>query len=184
MHSAVRERRFWEQRVPNGAAFNVKEPDAILDAMRQGKHICVLDVSWDQMGHAIDPAYQSLVEAASRWAERCDTASIVSMALDQGYRCIITSDHGQLVSQGIGTPPVGECAIERSRRCLIFQHKATRDHFSSFGDAAFQPITLPNGRHLLLARYGESFDAAGAMAVSHGGASIEELIVPIAEVTA
>ncbi len=183
IHGPSLERSLWTQRFPDGAYFSAGEYEAFRDALYQGKsRVALVDVSWDKRGHSIDPDTETIAEAASAWANKCAVAEAVKEALDQGYAVYLTADHGQIAGKGLGMPNSGSAIEDRSKRVLVFSSNATLNSHRDFGDTEFRPITVPNGQFPLFPAYGDSYDNKGVGSVSHGGYSIEEVIVPVVEV--
>lgn len=180
-HSTSLERQLWSRRVANGAYFSIGERTALFDAMYQGKAIALVDISWDKRGHAIDPLTETIAEAAASWAAKCAVADIIREATRLGYRVVVTADHGQVVGKGVGVPNMGAAIESRSKRCLIFGSPAGLNAATKTGISDFQSISAGQGANIMYARFGESFHHGEAEYVSHGGLSIEEVIVPVLE---
>lgn len=82
---------------------------------------------------------------------------------------------------------MGELAEERSRTVLFFSARSPRERF--LADPAWQhrclpflPAGLPGDCGPLFAADHGAFAYAGSRGVSHGGISLEEAVVPVAEV--
>lgn len=180
-HSTSLERQLWNKRVRNGAYFSIGERIGLYDAMYQGKAIALVDISWDKRGHAIDPLTEPLSEAAASWAAKCAVAEVIGEATKLGYRVIVTADHGQAVGSGVGVPNMGEAIDFRSKRCLFFGSPGGLNAASSIGISDFKSISAGAESKILYAKFGESFHHGEAEYVSHGGLSIEEVIVPVLE---
>jgi hypothetical protein len=65
----------------------------------------------------------------------------------------------------------------------VFENDALLQAYAGSGIADFQPYGMPEDGKVLFARDLESFDLSGVQGVSHGGAAIEEVIVPVVEVS-
>ena len=78
-------------------------------------------------------------------------------------------------------PNVGLAAEIRAKRCLLFTTEETLRPYAERGISDFVSSTAGANRRTLFARYGESFDYQGMESVSHGGLSLEEVIVPVVE---
>lgn len=185
-HSPTLERTLWTNRFgTDGDYFSAKEANGLLDALALGKRrLCVVDVSWDKRGHSIDPRTDSVRDAARTWAGRTPLRNIVQQALAARYRVFVTADHGQVECVGKGRLNVGELPEERSKRVLIFGNAAVCDSFASKWTTAFRPTGLKPAMHPLFADDFQSFDLAGVETVSHGGMSLDEALVPVAELFA
>lgn len=185
-HTPRLERTLWTSRFgAEGAYFGVDEASGLLDALALGRRrVCVVDISWDKRGHSIDPRTDSVRDAARTWAGRTPLRNVVQQALAAGYRVYVTADHGQVECTGRGRPNVGDLTEERSKRVLLFSSAAVCQSFASAGTTAFRPTGLPPTMYPLFADDFQSFDLAGAETVSHGGMSLDEALVPVAELFA
>lgn len=183
-HSQDLERRIWRQRFGEDGGYFTPADTVKLDHAfaRKTKRVAIVDTSWDSMGHSIYPQADSVVSAAKRWGKASSLAGIVKSALDNGYRVVITADHGQIACTGGGRPSLGSLPEQRSKRAIVFENNALLQSYASYGIADFQPYGMPENGKVLFARDLESFDLFGVQGVSHGGSAIEEVIVPVIEV--
>lgn len=185
-HSQRLERKLWAARFgPNSGCFTVDEEIGFHDALAKGlSRICVLDVTWDKRGHSIDPRTDSIADAARVWAGKTPLRPLVASALAAGYRVIITADHGQVACIGRERLQVGVLAEERSKRVLLFNDKTVAQHYEKPWACFYKPAGTAADCFPLFARGFGSFDGPGVPSVSHGGMSMEETLVPVAEVRA
>lgn len=185
-HSQKLERSLWKTKFGDNAAyFSASEKLGISDSFALGKsRVCVVDIAWDKLAHSADPDFHSLQELATSWATKTELRSVIAEARKSGYRVVITADHGIIGCCGIGRPNVGELTDERSKRVLLFNKPELRDGLSSQSECynRFQPPGLPPTCCPLFANGISSFDHSGVRSYSHGGLSIEEVLVPVAEV--
>lgn len=183
-HSQDLERKHWKSRFnDDGGYFTTADTVKIDHAFaRQTKRVAIVDTSWDSMGHAIFPQADSVVSAAKRWGKASPLGDIIKSAMEHGYKVVITADHGQIACEGVGRPNVGSLAEQRSKRAMIFSSYSLLQSFAEYGFGEFQPYGMNHNMNVLFARELQSFDIQGVQGVSHGGATIEELIVPVIEV--
>ncbi len=183
-HSQDLERKHWKSRFnDDGGYFTTADTVKIDHAFaRQTKRVAIVDTSWDSMGHAIFPQADSVVSAAKRWGLASPLAEIIKSAMEHGYKVVITADHGQIACEGVGRPNVGSLAEQRSKRAMIFSNDSLLQSFAQYGLSGFQPFGMNHNMHVLFAQELQSFDIKGVKGVSHGGATIEEVIVPVIEV--
>ena len=92
----------------------------------------------------------------------------------------LTSDHGNIEAEGRGRPSEGAVADVRGERARIYSDMALRSRVhEQFPDAiAWPTIGLPEDYLALLAPGRAAFVREGDRIVGHGGASLEEVIVP------
>ena len=183
-HSARMERGLWRKRFgSDGEFFDASETVGIHDALMKGKpRVCLQDTSWDQVVHSLQVDFDSAWEAAKRWGSRTLTANMVRTALAEGYRVIITSDHGHITCVGTGRLQAGELPERSSRRVSLFPQMSLAQSHERQGTIAYQPMGLPKDCFPLFIQNNGSFDVAGSRTESHGGMSLEETIIPVVEV--
>lgn len=185
-HSQALERKLWIQRYgAGGGYYAVGETTGFSDGLAKGKaRLCVVDVSWDKRGHSIDPRTDSIADAANTWAGRTPLRSMVQSALAAGYKVLLTADHGQVECVGKGKLNVGVLSEERSKRVVLFNDKTVcKNELKDWTDN-FSPMGLPQETFPLFAADFHSFDLKEAATVSHGGLSLDEVLVPVIEVWA
>jgi len=183
-HSSRLERQLWSARYPrDGDYYTVEEALGIQDSFAKARRrICLVDVSWDKRGHSINPRLDSIEEAIHVWAGKTPLRQIVRSGLEEGYHVILTADHGQVECRGHGRPKVGSLPDERSKRVLTFDSKTVCESFANAWSSPFHPSNLPTSMWPLFAIGFVSYDIEGAEAVSHGGMSLDEVLVPVVEV--
>ncbi len=185
-HSTRLERQLWTARYPGeGDYYTADEALGVQDSFAKARRrICLVDVSWDKRGHSINPRLDSIEEAVHVWAGKTPLREIVRAGLSEGYRVVLTADHGQVECRGVGRPKVGSLPDERSKRVLTFDNRIVCESFTSASSSPFHPSNLPATLWPLFATGFASYDIAGAEAVSHGGLSLDEVLVPVVEVKA
>jgi len=183
-HSARYERILWQQRFSHdGEYFSVDERSGLSDAFALGrKRVCVVDTSWDDCCHALDPRFSTIHEMATAWATYTQLRGIIQEANQYGYRIVLTADHGHVRCEGIGRTQAGDLTEERSKRVLLFNQQALSQQYAGEHMLAYQPVGLPQTCWPVFAEDFAAFEQAGVCCVSHGGMSIEEVFVPVVEV--
>ena len=138
----------------------------------------------DNAVHGAAMGAGALHATVERWVQEDVLGSLISTLVSEGYRVYLTSDHGNTEATGMGKPNVGVTADERGVRAHIFPDEAARSHtHQEHPDAiSWPPIGLPPGYYPLLAPDRRAFVASGTQTISHGGASLEELIVPFVRI--
>lgn len=123
---------------------------------------------------------RELQKNVAAWGESGTLKQVLSHLLDAGYEICLTADHGNVEAVGVGDPQTGSLTEERSERALVFTHPALRDSVAErFPNAVpWEGAGLPDDWHTLLATGFEAFTTSGRLTLSHGGISIEEMVVP------
>lgn len=110
-------------------------------------------------------------------------SQIINILLENGYRIIITSDHGNTSAVGSGITPPKAFIETYARRVAIFGDEALAKEFASNNDIEyFRTKSLPGNLFPVYYRDGRMFNSLNSVEITHGGLSPEELIVPFIEV--
>jgi hypothetical protein len=184
-HTQRLESNLWQEKYGSSAVYCTEpEKKAFEDAIdQQRKRICVLSTEWDKIGHNIIPGIFSISFAARRWAQQSVLKERIKYALRNEYRVFLTADHGLVPCEGVGRLGVGRAAEDKSRRVALFENQEVLDQHKSKGRSDFQPAGVPGDARVLFPPGLGSFDHSGVETVSHGGTSIEEVCVPLAELS-
>lgn len=138
----------------------------------------------DRIMHGMELGSRGMHNQIRQWAEEGFLARLFELLLDAGFRVHLTADHGNVEAVGCGTPGEGSLADLRGQRARIYPSVELRDRFASAfpGTMSWSGVGLPEGCHVLFAPSGKAFAPTGSRVVVHGGASLEELIVPFVRV--
>ena len=101
-----------------------------------------------------------------------------------GYTVFVTSDHGNVECRGIGNVNEGVLAEVRGERVRVYENDVLRDQrLAKTPQAAkWTGGGLPDDFKAVLLRGRDAFAANGKTCLAHGGASIEEVVVPFVRV--
>ncbi|MBF0214600.1 MAG: BREX-3 system phosphatase PglZ [Magnetococcales bacterium] len=139
----------------------------------------------DRIMHGMELGSAGMQASVRQWGRQGFMTELLKLLLSHGYRIVMTSDHGNIEATGIGRPSEGVTAEVRGERCRIYPEpslrETTRNRFP--GSISWTATGLPEGCHPLLASRRHAFVSKGARVVGHGGISIEEVIVPLIQVT-
>lgn len=109
---------------------------------------------------------------------------LFAVLLEGGYRIFITSDHGNLAGVGNGITPPKALIETYARRVAIFDSESLAREFAEQKNGIyFRTKSLPPGLHPVYPTGNQLYATTGSVQISHGGLSIEEMIVPFIEVT-
>lgn len=138
----------------------------------------------DQNMHQTDLGTDGMHSMVRHWANTGKLREIVAALLERGFAVFLTADHGNVSGSGIGKPSVGATAMQRGERAHLFESELIRSsvHDDFPGTVEWPPIGLPPDYWPLLAPIRSCFLPEGKAAVSHGGISLEEVIVPFVRV--
>lgn len=134
----------------------------------------------DDIMHGMQLGMAGMFGQVQQWAQTGFLAELLSLLTDNGYSVLLTSDHGNTEAVGIGNPAEGDLAETRGQRLRTYSSDEMRRKIAEqYPEALVWPqVGLPNDIYPLIAPDGAAFIDKGKSAVSHGGTSIEEVIVP------
>ena len=140
----------------------------------------------DEIVHGSKMGWRGVAESLRLWARQPFLGVCVAELLGAGYETYITADHGNLEAIGAGGVPQG-VLTERSghrvriyRDATIFAHTAAQlaDKVKCAASKLLPPTYLP-----LLHSGRGAYVTNGQTIVSHGGASLDEMIVPFVQLS-
>ena len=193
-HDAKRWKTFWDGalgRPVRSAHLNVEGVDtdfsAVAETIESGAVAIGITVRMpDEIVHGATMGWRGMTGQISLWARQSFLSKTIQTILDAGYELYLTADHGNLESVGDGTIPQG-VLVERSgqrvriyRDTTIFEHTAAKlGEIVNRGSSKMLPPT-----YLPLIHSGRgAFVTSGQTIVTHGGTSLDELIIPFVELS-
>ncbi len=138
----------------------------------------------DKIMHGMELGTAGMHNQVSQWAHQPYLSTLLDLVLDLGFRIYLTSDHGNIEAVGCGRPAEGAIADIRGERVRIYPDAALRSKVKERFPAALEwdPIGLPEDYVPLLAPARQAFVKEKQRTVSHGGISVEELLVPLVQI--
>jgi PglZ domain. len=138
----------------------------------------------DRIMHGTQLGSSGMHGQIKQWARKGFPAALISRLLDYGYEVWLTSDHGNVACTGRGQPSEGVLAETKGQRARIYSSRELRSQTAdSFPFAHQWPrVGLPDDFYPLLAGLDDAFAPEGSHLVSHGGLSLEEIIVPFVKI--
>ncbi|MEH7239089.1 PglZ domain-containing protein [Bacillus sp. JJ1562] len=103
---------------------------------------------------------------------------------EEGFNVYLTSDHGNTLCQGTGIVKGTGVEVEtKSKRMLILKNFAdSKDLIKKYNLVEYPGYYLDKQYLYLICNTGKSFDNKNSMVMTHGGISIDEVIVPFIKV--
>ena len=189
-------RRFWEDRgIQRGQIAYVRQKDKEADADFYARAVQKIEhPGVYRLGLVVNTVDYALHDAAAemswlhslvtRWRDDAHLPNLVAKLIEQNFDVYLTSDHGNIESRGIGKPDAGDVPEISASRAFVFPDPHTRRvHAERFpGTVEWPGVGLPPGNFALMAPSRGSFLDMGSRAVSHGGMSLEEVIVPFVSI--
>lgn len=138
----------------------------------------------DKIMHGMELGAAGMHNQVRQWVGQQYLANLFDLLLENGFRVYLTSDHGNIEAVGLGRPSEGSIAEMRGERSRIYSDERLRRQVKQRFPNAIEwpPIGLPDNYLPLLAPGRRAFVPESDRRVGHGGASLEELIVPFVQV--
>lgn len=125
-----------------------------------------------------------LMASLDVWAANGFLVDIVARATAAGIETWITADHGNLECIGTGSVSEGVAIESAGKRLLRYPNRTLRDASAADGIVWDNIPGMPPSAEPLLFAGGRGAFTSNKISVSHGGLSFDEVIVPLARVTA
>jgi hypothetical protein len=110
--------------------------------------------------------------------------SLITTLTGCGFEIYITSDHGNTECEGKGQPKEASLAQSRGERVRVYKTEnlmqSIKDQFD--WSTSWKPVGLPKEYYPLVATGTGAFLPKNTRAISHGGISLTETIVPFIKV--
>jgi hypothetical protein len=138
----------------------------------------------DKIMHGMEMGIAGMHNQVCQWAKQPYLNMLLDLLLDRGFRVYLTSDHGNIEAEGCGRPAEGAIADLRGERVRIYPDATLRGKVKERFPTALEwpPVGLPEDYLVLLAPARQAFIQEKHRTVSHGGVSIEEIIVPLVKI--
>lgn len=192
-------RAFWgREGLPDNAivglslALDRSDPPAEISSHRL-QALCLIDRTIDDVLHGsvlgeadIQSSLRLWLEPASQ--ERYTSARLEALMdelLGRGFTIFITSDHGHCEGRGMGQPSEGLTAITRGKRARLYKDRRAAQRVQiSFPDTIIweRDGLLPDQLVALIPQGRQAFTTFNETVVTHGGLTLDEVIVPFIEI--
>jgi hypothetical protein len=144
---------------------------------------CFVESSIDEIVHGATLGAADVQASLSLWlsSESHALEREIARLLEQGCRVYVTSDHGHVEAVGMGTLSEGVIAETRGKRARVYRSSALAERAESrFPDTIIwaDDGILPNDVYVVIPHGRKAFAPAGDCVVTHGGTTIDELVVP------
>jgi hypothetical protein len=149
------------------------------------KYLGLVINSVDTIMHGMTLGELGMHDILRTWLSGKYLVQLLTGLSERGFEVYMTSDHGNLESTGIGMIREGVLAETKGQRVRTYSSKALRDStVEQYHDRciAWNSTTLPEGYEVVLAEGHGAFSNQGTRVIAHGGASLDEVIVPFIHV--
>ena len=186
-------KRFWEDNGVNSPNTHYLRLDgtgdlgAILESQVNLKSAAMIGIVLniiDEIMHGMKLGSAGMHSQIRQWAKQGHLKCLIQLLIEHGFTVWITSDHGNLECEGIGNIQDGSLSETKASRVRVYQSEILRDQAlaRSVNSLAWTPKGLPNNAYSLFAPYQSAYHPIGKKIVSHGGISLEEVIVPLVKI--
>jgi hypothetical protein len=137
----------------------------------------------DQIMHGMQLGSAGMHNQIKQWTDLGFLSELIINLSKKGFKIWLTSDHGN--KECIGKVPLkeGALSISKGERVRVYPNETLRSRYANQIDFGLKwpGYGLPNDFLTLLARNNFAFTNPGSISVSHGGISLEEVMVPFIE---
>jgi hypothetical protein len=112
--------------------------------------------------------------------------ALIAQLLTRDFAVYVTSDHGHVQAWGFGRPSEGLTVNTRGTRARIYSDRHAADTVQEdFGGTIrwHQDGLLPDDVWVLMAEERKAFATPGQVVVTHGGPTLDEVVVPLVTIT-
>lgn len=158
--------------------------DAEFDYFVRCGAVIINDV--DDMVHAQPQGRLGMYNDISVLANDGKLRQLAERLLSNGFDVYITADHGNTQCTGVGKYVGAGVDIEtKSHRMLVLKDFADKEKLQyRFGLVDYPKYFLPKEYEYLICDTGMSLDAFGEQVMTHGGMTIDEVVVPFIKIKA
>ncbi len=134
----------------------------------------------DDLVHNQLQGYSGMYRDIYHLAKTQKLQKLIKKLFKAGFTIYLTSDHGNVEADGIGkVKGIGVEVETKSQRVVIYKDFASEERVKNeFNVIEYPGYYLPKDNKYLICEDRSAFAAKGEQIVSHGGISIEEVIVP------
>lgn len=152
---------------------------------------CLIDDTPDKLAHNATLGAADQQSSLRLWLDPAHNQNslplenLIDEFLDRGFSVYVASDHGHVEATGFGQPSEGILAQTRGKRARIYEdHLAASRVQESFSETILweNDGLLPAHLSVLMPRARNAFAYNGEVVVTHGGITIEEVVIPFIEI--
>jgi len=134
----------------------------------------------DSIMHGIKLGMKAMHNQVKQWAEDGKLKEFLDILLDQNFTIYLSSDHGNVETEGIGRINEGVISDKPGQRVRVYSDEILKKQIKEkFPQSIEWPqIGLPDQYLPLIASGRTAFIQKGKKIVCHGGICLEEVIVP------
>ncbi|MBN1461887.1 MAG: BREX-3 system phosphatase PglZ [Armatimonadetes bacterium] len=138
----------------------------------------------DKIMHGMALGTAGMHNQVRQWTAQGYLSDLLDLLFKHEFQVYLTSDHGNVEAEGCGRPTEKSLANFRGERVRVYPDVSLRRLVKDrFPDAIeWDPVGIPEDFFSLLAPHRRAFLPESQRTVTHGGASLEEIVVPLVQV--
>lgn len=137
----------------------------------------------DSFVHGAAQGEKSIMAELDIWLQTDYLSKLLTDLTSAKFTVYLTSDHGNTEAVGVGRVSEGVLVDQKGERVRVYTDEVIyRDSSEKLESIRWSGVGLPEDYHVLLAKNGQAFVTKEERIVSHGGISLEEVIVPFVKV--
>jgi hypothetical protein len=166
---------------------NDGDAEALKDSLQGGASALGVTVRMpDEIVHGATMGWRGVCDQVRLWAKQAFLSDSVRAVLSAGYELYLTADHGNIEAIGEGSVPQGVLVERSGQRVRIYRDETIFAHSSaqlaSRARNAASKLLPPSYLPLVHSGRG-AYVQTGQIIVTHGGNSLDEMIVPFAQLS-
>jgi len=180
---------FWRGRDLDGHAapyIRLRARDKALPAELTSTHsraLCAVDIALDTFVHHATLGSRDFCSSLRLWLQQDSfyLEQAIEALLAKGFVVALTGDHGHTEAVGIGQPQEGITAETRGKRARLYRDRRLAEAAQAdFPDTYLwcSKGLLPDDVYALMPKGRFAFTTPQATVVSHGGMTLDEVVVP------
>ena len=136
----------------------------------------------DEFVHAKNMNKSYIISILEKYLEQNHLEQLIQSLLNKGFYVYFSSDHGNIFAEGNGKRPHKDLFKSRSRRYLKSNHENIVAEYRTDESILIQFKEIIGEDYFLLLADNSMFNNNGTAGLTHGGISVEEVIIPFIEV--
>jgi len=153
--------------------------------------LCLIERQLDEIMHGSmlgEAGHQQSIELWLSGNQSCNSDKlemVIQTLLEQNFTVFISSDHGHCQAVGMGKPAEGLMAQSRGQRARLYTDRRSAIQVQSGFENTIlwkEDGLLPQDLTALLPTDRHAFAEHGEIIVTHGGITIDEIVVPLIEI--
>jgi len=150
------------------------------------KCLCVILNDIDELVHAQTQGRIGMYNDINFLARSGKIQKLITKLYKKGFNIYLTSDHGNTLCTGLGLIKGTGVEVEtKSRRMIVLKDFADeKELIERYNLIKYPGYYLDKQFEYLICNAGTSFDAKDSIVMTHGGISIDEVVVPFIKIEA